>query len=182
MSFRRGIVDTLSLADRTSSYARRTLRNIVLRNTLGLLQCAPLLLLAPLARNTIVLLYDLRRELGKVLSLFPPELLYPLPSFLPSSSPVFVLFRSHFVYHHLTHLRWFGSLMIRSYDFYPVNNVDFSMMSSPGYEPLGSVTYLDQQRIPEYGCHIYEIYNARGKFYIFLHTILFLCTFLVVSM
>lgn len=67
---KRGNVDTL-LADDYGDYhppSGRS-RNIVLKNILGLRR-APLLLLAPLARNTIVLLYDLRRGLGKLPTYF----------------------------------------------------------------------------------------------------------------
>lgn len=57
---------------------------------LGLLSYAPLLLLAPLARNTIVLLYDLRRGLGKLPTYFFPSL-PSISSFSPFLSffPVF---------------------------------------------------------------------------------------------
>jgi len=64
----RGIVDTFSGANRRrlrpSDTAKYCFEEYPWTCT------APLLLLAPLARNTIVLLYDLRRELGKVLPFF----------------------------------------------------------------------------------------------------------------
>lgn len=86
---------------------------------------APLLLLAPLARNTIVLLYDLRRELGKVLPFFSSS-----GSSSSSAFSRFLRLRFRFVCHHLTHPDSSEVRRFRSYDFYPVNNIDFNMKSS----------------------------------------------------
>lgn len=90
---RRGNVDTLLADDYHIPFLDD--REILFRRIFSDFSRAPLLLLAPLARNTIVLLYDLRRGLGKLPTYFfsPPP---PLSSLL--SSPSF----PRFVYHRFT--------------------------------------------------------------------------------
>lgn len=129
----RGIVDTFSWADRRRLRPSDTAKYCF--EEYPWTCSAPLLLLAPLVRNTIVLLYDLRRELGKVPFLPPPDSSFSSFSYVtlsPSAPPSvgFCDLRFHFVYHHLTHPGSSEVRRFRSYDFHPVNNVDFSMMSS----------------------------------------------------
>lgn len=140
---------------------------------------APLLLLAPLARNTIVLLYDLRRELGSFAFPFSPPP-YPASSsffvshLFDSPSSWFLRLRLHFVYHHLTHLGSFEVWQFRSYDFfffYPVNNVDFGMMSSRLWTRTDNLPI--SRRNSRAWLSLSKKYSASGEFYILLQTILF---------
>lgn len=81
---RRGNVDTLLADDYHIPFLDD--REILFRRIFSDFSRAPLLLLAPLARNTIVLLYDLRRGLGKLPTYF----------FFSSSSSLFSPFLSFF--------------------------------------------------------------------------------------
>lgn len=132
-----GIVDTL-LAWRIDVYARRTLRNIVLRNTLGLA------VRTLIASRSVGAEYDCfiirsSSRTWKVLPFFSPELLYPFPSvsvFL-SVFATWIPFRISSPY--LSSIvRKFGDSAI-SYDFYPVNNVDFSMILSRLWTRIGNL-------------------------------------------
>lgn len=141
------------------------------------LHCAPLLLLAPLARNTIVLLYDLRRELGKVLPLFSPELLlYPLPSVPFRPLPRFCDF---------DHISYIITLLIsdssevrrfHSYDFYPVNNVDFSMMSSRLWTRIGNLP-RSTENLKIWLSYLRNIWRARRILYLSAYDFLSACIF-----
>lgn len=110
-------------------YARRTLRNIVLRNTLGLAVRTLIASRSVGAEYDCFIIRSSSRTWKSSASFFPPSFFILFP-----------LFRLLFRFCDFDHISYIITLLIpdssevrrfRSYDFYPVNNVDFSMMSSP---------------------------------------------------
>lgn len=117
---------SILLERRIGVYVGRTLQNIVLRNTLGLAlhpYCFSLRWCGIRLFYYTIFVANLEK-----FCLFspPPE---DSSSSFHSVFSRFLRLRFHFVYHHLTYPDSSEVRRFRSYDFYPVNNVDFNMMS-----------------------------------------------------